>query len=253
MNFADIHCHILPYVDDGALVFEVTKELLEDMFRQGVRYICCTPHLRKGMFETPDDEVIRQFERVRQYAAERYGAQLQLFLSREYHFDQLFREKLTKGEILPLGGNGYYSFSSIALGAPRRILLEFSRRHTPEDLEEAVRLTTTHGYSPVIAHVERYSKAVCDPKEIRKLADLGARIQLNASAVIGRGGFSENAVCKKLLKEGLAHVVASDAHDPEDRPSEMEKAAQHLTKKYGTSQAEALLYKNPLRMLGIGQ
>ena len=238
MYFTDIHCHILPYVDDGAMVFDITKELLEEMFRQGTRNICCTPHLRRGMFETPDEEIIRQFKRVRTYAEERYGGQLHLFLSREYHFDQLFREKLTKGEILPLGNT-------------RNLLVEFSHRHAFEEVEEAVQYVQRFRFTPVLAHVERYANAVCSVEGVRRLIQLGARIQVNASAVIGRGGYSESSTCKKLLREELVHVVASDAHDPEDRPPELEKAFAHINKKHGALASKALLDKNPIQYLGI--
>ena len=236
MYLIDIHSHILPYVDDGAMVFEVTEELLERMFQQGTRIICCTPHLRKGMFETPDEEVIRQFQRVCTYVQEHYGKQLKLLLSREYHFDQLFREKLTKGEILPLGKS-------------RHLLLEFSRRHTLAGIQEAVQYVQSFHYVPVIAHVERYAGSVCSPEGVRSLIQLGAKIQINASAVIGRGGYSESSVCKKLLKEDLVHAIASDAHDPEDRPPELEKASIYLNKKYEASLTEALFYRNPIQML----
>ena len=57
IRIADIHCHILPYVDDGAEQLEESISILESQFQQGVRVICATPHLRKGMFETPDEDL----------------------------------------------------------------------------------------------------------------------------------------------------------------------------------------------------
>ena len=63
-QIADIHCHILPYVDDGALRTQESDELVRMQRRQGARVICCTPHLRKHMFETPDDEIRRRFAQL---------------------------------------------------------------------------------------------------------------------------------------------------------------------------------------------
>ena len=82
IRIADIHCHILPYVDDGAEQKEESMALLESQYQQGVRVICVTPHLRKGMFETPDEVVIEQFERLLQ-RARAFEGKIHLYLSRE--------------------------------------------------------------------------------------------------------------------------------------------------------------------------
>ena len=65
-GIADIHCHIIPYVDDGALRMEEAKELLTMQIEQGVGTICCTQHLRHHMFETPDETIKEQFARLKE-------------------------------------------------------------------------------------------------------------------------------------------------------------------------------------------
>ena len=78
IRMADIHCHLLPYVDDGAQDLAEAMELLKMQYQQGVCLICFTPHLRKGMFETPDADIIRRFERVYEQASEVFKGKLKL-------------------------------------------------------------------------------------------------------------------------------------------------------------------------------
>ena len=236
-GIADLHCHILPFVDDGALRTQESEELLEMQRQQGAQLICCTPHLRRGMFETSDEEIKLQFERLQKRAAA-LPEPPQLFLSREYHCDELLVKKLEKGEILPLGKGPY-------------LLAEFSYRHSEEHILHYIRLIQSYGYKPLIAHVERYPALGQSPSQIAALIDMGALIQMNASAVLGSEGRRQAAYCKRLLKERLIHVIASDAHDPSDRPPELDACAAHLEKKYGSEYAQALLRTNPLQILGL--
>ena len=101
-KLVDLHCHILPYVDDGALRTEESEQLLDMLYLQGVRVICATPHLREKMFETPDEEILAQFDELQAYAARRSYA-VRLFLSREYHCDRLTRERMERGSLLRMG------------------------------------------------------------------------------------------------------------------------------------------------------
>ena len=233
----DIHCHILPYVDDGALRAAESDELLEAQYAQGVRVICATPHLRKDMFETPDETIVLQFERLKERAAARYP-DVSLFLSREYHCDKLFRDKLASHQVMPLGKGNC-------------LLSEFSYRHSEEQIHDYIRLILDSGFIPLIAHVERYPAVSDSTEQVERLIDMGAMIQMNASSILGREGRKQASWCRKLLKAGLVHIAASDAHDPDERPVELDLCADLLEKKYGAELAERLLCTNPLKILNI--
>ena len=230
---ADLHCHILPYVDDGAFDKAESIELLKMFREQNVETICVTPHLRKGMFETPDAKIIRQFERLKM-RAEAENLQFNLFLSREYHADSLFYGRLKQGKLITIGEGKY-------------ILIEYSGRHTFEDIQKSVRRITRFGYLPLIAHVERYN--ITDTEQIKQLKELGAQIQVNAGSILGREGRKQANWTKKLLKEQLVDVVASDAHDPVYRPPEHDKCWKYLEKKYGKEYTEKLMYENPMKII----
>lgn len=226
----DLHCHLLPYVDDGAHDLDEAKALLQIEAEQGVKRICLTPHLREGMFETPDETIQKQFERLLP-TAKTLG--LELSLSREYHFDRLFLEKLREGSILPIGD--------------RVILTEFSAMHSGEQMLGAVNMIKAFGYTPLIAHAERYPAT--DIRLVKELRDKGALIQLNADAVLGEDGRYLKRLAWNLLKEGLTDLIASDAHSREERPPRLRECRQRLAKKLGEEQAERLLTVKPLRII----
>ena len=234
---ADIHCHILPYVDDGAETASVSEELVEMLYSQGVRTVCCTPHLRRGMFETPDEAIKEQFEKLKERAiAADFPEEISFFLSREYHADRLLLGALEQGTVIPYGESN-------------NILLEFSNSHPLSDIHWFIRTVLDAGFRPLIAHVERYRLFEGDTAAIKELIGMGARLQSNCSSVLGREGRRQQSWCKKLLKNQLIHVVASDGHDPEDRPPEMDAAASYITRKFGEVYAEQLLCTNPLNIL----
>lgn len=233
----DLHCHILPFVDDGATTRETALELLELERKQGVSHICLTPHLRDGMFETPDEEIQRQFRLLQEAARD---LSLELFLSREYHCDGLFWEKLESNALLTMGeGN--------------TILLEFSGRHPFSYLQNAVQHLRRKGYLVLIAHVERYPVLRENPTRAEILRNMGAMLQCNASAILGREGFRAKRFCHTLLKQHLVSVVASDTHDLSLRRPELGPCRDYLVRKFGRDYGEALVSDHPFALLHGGQ
>lgn len=234
-KFVDLHCHILPYVDDGALRNEESEQLMDMLYLQGVRVVCATPHLRKGMFETPDRDIQVQFAELQDYAARR-SYPVRLFLSREYHCDKLFKERLEAGTVLPMG-------------AGNALLVEFSQRHDFDYILGWIKDLRNRGYHPLVAHVERYPGVEGDLDKVSALIQAGAKIQMNAGSVLGHEGLRQAKWSRKLLKEALVHVIASDSHDPMDRPPELDACQRFLRKKIGDAYADALMRDNPMRIL----
>ncbi len=235
MELADLHCHLMPYVDDGAYDRDECLALLQMEAEQGVSSICLTPHLRADMFETPDEEILRHFAEVTELAEEA-ALPLELCHSREYHFDRIFRELLRNRQIRPLG-------------AGRTVLVEFGGRHSREDILDAVKLVTDADYVPLIAHVERYAPLHQDWSFACELREQGALLQLNAGSVLGQEGLRQRLLCRKLLQKDLVTVIASDAHDVKIRAPQLRQCAEHLEHKYGLRAAKLLLSGNPKAIL----
>lgn len=236
IRIADIHCHILPYVDDGAEQKEESMALLESQYKQGVRVICVTPHLRKGMFETPDEILFEQFERL-QECARTFKSKIHLYLSREYYCDSSFIQRVEEGNVISMGTGKY-------------LLTEFSTRYSKLEVYEFIKIIRKSGYRPLIAHVERFPE-LKDLKCVERMIHLGAKIQVNAGSLLGREGILQALWTRRLVKNHLVHVVASDAHDTENRPAELTKAAKYLRKIVGEAETKNLLYENPLTILNL--
>jgi protein-tyrosine phosphatase len=236
VDLADIHCHLLPYVDDGAEDLSISLQLIASEAEQGVRTICVTPHLRKGMFESSDHWIREKFQQLKDEVRQQY-IPVRLCLGREYHYDSGFRKCLAEGKVIPLG-NG------------TTLLVEFSSRHVFEELLEGVERVQKAGYQPLIAHVERYPATCGQVDRVRQLIDAGAMIQVNADSILGLEGFKRRMFTRKLLKQQLVHVVASDAHDLKYRPSRIAQCGTYIEKKMGTEYAQTVLHNNPLSILG---
>lgn len=289
-NLVDIHCHLLPYVDDGAENFTEACYLLESQLQQGVQTICFTPHWRTGMFESTQQTVEAQFARLQQEAAKRYP-QLRLCLGREYFCDSEFLDHLfaqqsaagrsstpqngavqsgTLQSVADLRGakqdsarqsgaeqddaeqsaaEQNFARPVCALGEGQTLLVEFSGRYPFDLIEKRVRQVQQCGYQVLIAHVERYPAVHQQADGVQRLRRLGARIQVNAGAILGREGGPTKRLCKKMLKAGLVDVVASDAHGTAFRPPELGACAAYLEKKLGKAEAKRLLHDDPLLIL----
>lgn len=235
MELADIHCHLMPYVDDGAYDNEECFKLLKAEAEQGVRTICLTPHLRAEMFETPDEEILSRYAQVQELVREE-NLPIRLYQSREYHYDRLFRKRLEQDNIQALGDGDY-------------LLVEFGRRHGEQEMLAAIKTVREAGYRPLIAHVERYRPVQDDWRFTEDLIDAGAHLQINAGSVLGREGFHQKQLCKKLLQNDLVTVIGSDAHDTRIRVPDLEDCRKALEKKYGQDTAKRLLCDNPLAIL----
>lgn len=231
----DLHCHIIPYVDDGAETFDEALELLRMMADQHVTEVCATPHLRARMFETPDDEISVRYGELKVRAKEQ-NIPIRLHYSREYHCDMGFFKLLHKRALIPMGhGN--------------TVLCEFSHSSGTSFIVNTVQSVLDEGYKPLIAHVERYQAIRKSIDLIVKLRAMGAMIQVNAGAVAGEEGFSTKRFCRKLAKEYLIDVIGSDAHDPVSRPPYLADCRSWLASKVGEDYAHCVMNENPMRIL----
>ena len=225
----DIHTHIIPYVDDGSDALEKSIALLTEEAEKGVTAVCLTPHLRKGQFEKTDDEIRSAFEDFRA-AAEKANAPVKLFLGREIHIYDGMTDDFAKGKLITMG-NG------------KCVLLEFPYDDYT-DIDDVCYETSLLGYTPVIAHIERYSY-FRDIGKAERVKRAGAKIQVNARSIVNplSGGFN---FVKKLLKEKLVDAVASDVHY--GRRNDLSEAYEKIADR-DESYADKIFNEIPLRIL----
>lgn len=231
----DIHCHIIPGVDDGAANFDEAIEMLKMEYKEGVRTIIATPHFRLGMFETSPEEIIQKFELLKK-EAEIAKCGVDLYLGCEFHANMDMIKYLRDGRARTMAGSRY-------------VLTEFSGRDDKRYIRERLYSLISHGCKPVIAHIERYSCLRKDIAFIEELVNIGSYVQINAGSITGDMGFGVKHFCKKLMKEQLVHFVGTDAHGTKYRTPKINAAYSYTAKMMGDRYADVIFFQNPQRMI----
>ena len=235
IDLCDIHCHLLPGIDDGASSIAETVKLLKMEYADGVRTVIVTPHYRVGMFEPSMDDIYEQFARVKEIAS-LVGEGLQVFLGCEFHANEDMVTVLRQGRRPTLAGSRY-------------VLAEFSEKHEYPFIRRQCYELLSSGYKPIVAHAERYPAIRKDMDHLGDLAELGAYIQMNAGSILGKEGFFIRQFCKKAVKEDCIHFVASDAHNLTTRVPLLGTCAEYLQDLMGETYTRHILIENPKMIL----
>lgn len=229
----DIHNHTLFGVDDGAKDMETSIAMLRIAKQQGISHIIMTPHYRHGMFDYPLVLVNEHFNDLKR-ETEKIG--INVYLGCEYHVDSGMLDALRSGMVHALA-DGDYVLSEYSHVSPFSIMVNKTRE------------LISNGFTPVIAHVERYQCIQSDPKLCWDLQEMGALIQINADSILGNDGRALKSVTKKLMKHDCVDIVASDAHGINHRANNMAECFEYVYKKYGQDTAKRLFVTNPGRVL----
>lgn len=227
----DIHCHILPQVDDGSDSLRMSLEMADLAARSGVQAVVATPHC---MDEGLQD--IQSAWALLHEALEEVSIPLKLMLGMEIFGTHRTAELLRSGKLLTLNGSRYP-------------LIEFSFHSDGEEETEILRSVLDAGYRPIVAHPERYSYIQRDPDLVNRWADMGCLLQLNRGSLLGRFGSAARNTAFALLSRGFAAAVASDAHSHLQRTPWMRDIWELLAEELSPEAAEALLIRNPQILL----
>lgn len=230
----DMHCHILPGIDDGARNESSMERMLRIADAEGIEAIVATPHYTLGEDEKTLEEIKTKYDITRN-AWKQLGSQKELYLGSELFWEDGIVDALESGKALTINGTSY-------------VLVEFLPDAGYEHIENAVRKLRYAGYLPILAHVERYEQ-LQNRKAVQKLIDMGAYLQVNVSTILGNHGFLLRYRMVQWLKEGLIHFVGTDAHNSKTRRPELEQCIQYLEKKLGVVKTRRILEKNPKKML----
>ncbi len=225
----DIHTHVLPLVDDGSGSVETSLNMLRFMVEDGVTDVVLTPHYR-GKYNKTAKELKSLFNEFKKQVLDA-GINVNLYVGQEIFRTEDLINLVESKEVLTLNDTNY-------------VLVEFPY-HERIDVEEIVYDIVASGYTPVIAHIERYGYLSID--DVVTIKSFGALIQVNATAVLGDAPKYANKMVKKLLKAGLVDFVASDAH--ENRLPNLKDAHTLVKKKYGENYANALFTENAKKIL----
>ena len=230
----DTHSHILPGIDDGAGSWKEALCMLKTAQAQGIRRVIATPHWG-GPFGYTDPVQIRELCFTLQEKARRHNISVKIYQAQEVMYTEEAADRIANGEILTLADSRY-------------VLAEFYQGIGYSGIFRAVQRFTQSGYSPIIAHAERY-EALKDIGRLEELRKQGAYIQLNFRAIGGKWHDFTTRWCRKALKEGFVHFVGTDMHNMRTRKPETESAVVWMEKHLEPDYVKKLFLKNPEKIL----
>ena len=201
----DLHTHILPGMDDGPKDPETARQLLALQLRQGVRRIALTSHYH------PEMEALDAFLDRREGAFEELQKVCPLELTLKRGCEVYFTPAILQMDA-----------AQLCLEGTSVLLLELPVLQKPAFLSEVLAALAQRGITVLIAHAERYQYVRRDPGILARWKELGAVIQLSSGSMVG------DPLAGKLVKWGLADVLASDAHSPQHRPPDLKKGLSAL-------------------------
>lgn len=227
----DIHCHILPGVDDGAKSLEQAYHMLEIACKQGISTMIATPHHMPDGKNASPETIGKRVAQLQSYVDEKQ-LNMKIYAGNEIYFYGEAADMLDEGKICTLADSSC-------------VLVEFSPMDDARYIRNSLAELQNMGYDPIIAHVERYMSLCKAPFEkIQELRDMGVLIQVNAGSVTGFFGKGSKDIAEKLLKKELVDFIGTDAHSDGGRAPKIEECAQILQKKCSPEYVEDLLYRN---------
>lgn len=234
-GMVDMHCHIIPGVDDGAASKSEMRKLLKMEYDSGVRILILTPHHRKGIFEA-SKELIEERAKLVEDEIKQMNLDMKVYLGCEYHANI--------DMIADLQANPHFR-----INGGRYVLVEFQQSHPKTRIRNWIYELLAAGYRPIVAHVERYPKIVRDVEFMEELLELGVLLQVDASAIIGKDGWRMKRISGKLLKKRYIHFIGSDTHEPNVCYPNLDVCSRYVEKKMGRAYAEELFIMNPQKLL----
>lgn len=224
----DIHSHILWGLDDGASSFEVSLEMAQIAARHGTTDIVATPHANL------DYSFDRDFSTARLRELQEAAVPLpKIHLGCDYHF---YPDSVANAAADPacysINGKGY-------------LLIEFPDLVIFRDTAELLDRLQASGLRPILTHPERNWLLHPRLDALAGWVNGGLLLQVTAQSLLGRFGSEAKRFSETLIERGLAHFVASDAHDAEDRTPRLDEAYAHVARHFGEETAEHLFVINP--------
>ncbi len=232
----DLHCHILPGVDDGAATIEDSVEMARMAAAAGTTKIVATPHMMHPQFHVPGPLAKQKLAEVRA-AVEAAAIPIEIVLAGEIHWSVGIPEKLAAGELLPLCEGHKY------------ILFELPMSHVPHATREVMWQLQLAGVFPVLAHPERNMDFERKPDLIHEFRDAGVPCQVTAMSLTGAFGRRARKISERWLSEGAVDLIASDGHTTRSRPPVLGEAAKIVRKQAGETVEDWLLSEVPRRIL----
>ncbi|MCT3558177.1 tyrosine protein phosphatase [Lentilactobacillus buchneri] len=216
----DLHCHLLPGVDDGSKSMDISLKLANDAVRDGIDYALLTPHHMNGVYLNHKRAVIQQTQEF-QMELDRHKIPLKVFPGQEVRINGDLLTALDQDDILFADEGGQY------------LMLEFPDDDIPNYTSNMIYELMQRGIIPVIVHPERNTKIMKQPDILYDLLNKGCLSQITAGSYVGIFGHKVQKFSKQLIQSGQVYIFASDAHNLPNRKYEMTNAFVKMNHEFG--------------------
>lgn len=230
----DLHCHILPGLDDGAETPEETLALLRLAVADGIRRMVATPHINPGYFDNKPHMIEASLKKVRQLITA-HQLPIEIAAAAEVRLTDQLMPALELG-LLPFLGTWQ---------GQKVLLLELPHSHVPAGTDKLLKWLARHDVIAMIAHPERNRDIQANFQCLAPLKRAGCLFQLTGSSLLGDLGARHQQCAEYMVAQRLYHVVASDCHNLDRRPPKLRAAVQSLAALTDEEYAMALSQHNP--------
>ncbi len=228
----DIHCHILPNIDDGSKTVAESLAMGQEAERQGIRTILCTPHHVNGIYSNKAEGVISSVNDL-QIAFNEKKININLLPAQEIHLTENLIQQIADKEIIFWGGKNNLEY----------ILIEFPTMSIPVFSKDFFYRLKALNKTPIIVHPERNQVFYKDLDKLREFVEIGALVQVTAGSIVGDFGKGVQQIVNEMFRQSLVHIVATDAHGIKTRRVRLKLAYDTVASEFGES-AVAALKKN---------
>lgn len=216
-NMVDIHCHILPGIDDGPKTYDESLKMVEQAVNQGIKTIIATPHYPYGDYQYEKEEVFEKVETLQEKIDEA-GLTCCIYPGMELYLFPGIIKKIDQNKVIPL------------LQKSKYLLVEFPLDSFSRSLINILHEINIRGYTPIIAHPERYNFMQHNSLVINEILQYNILMQINADSILGNNGQKAKKIAIELIKQNLVSFIASDGHSSKWRNVKLSEAIAVLEK-----------------------
>lgn len=235
----DIHSHVLPGIDDGAVTAEQSLALAHHAMADGITHMVFTPHIQPGVYDNNIATITGAFELLKSVLAEE-NIDLNIAMAAEVRLCPEIRPMMDR-ENLPL----YCGPSE-----KKTLLLELPHSHVPPGTEQMLKWLLDQNIGVLIAHPERNKEIIRNYDRVEPFIEMGCKLQVTSGAMSGRFGAPPRLAGEYMLKRGWIHVLASDAHNLRARAPELSDGMNAAAVIAGVKNAHEFVFENPWDLVG---
>ena len=236
-GFVDIHCHLLPSIDDGAKDWEETLAMARLACEDGTDTIIATPHQLGNFAHNHGNEVRQRVREVQQFLQE-HQVPLQVLAGGDVRIEDGLAKRIAAGEVMTLADRG------------RHVLLELPHElYFP--LQPVLQELAAAGLQGILSHPERNQGLLAKPELLPGLVDAGCLMQVTSGSLVGSFGPTCQRFAESMLSDGLVHFLASDGHSSRNRRPRMGRSFRRAAELVGPDRARELCCDHP-RQVALG-